>query len=348
MANAVQWIRNATPGKDVIDAETGTRHDPYRTISWLSGSSGPAGSLTREELSSRQSRCVVKTRYLRSPSTWVVAVLAVQMPLGVDVPPDTSGVTQTSSHPTALYEPEHNGDGEAPTRGEGPGTTIRLGGGAGSYMTFVRDCDHRKIASARHGFGDVAAEVSHRFEGGVETGIRGGYVDNGFAFQEPSEDVYPVPVGEEREVYYVNPYIGPETRHFGLGVGVIWASDPLIRAPEEDFHGQVILDAGQEYYPSGHLRIGPRSAHFSLRVLEGFPVCSGGGIVDMGVGWRTIRVRGFAGMSVGGVYDGAGLLLNLSFDTSDRLEIGTNLRLGISEGDAEYGGGLVLGWHLGR
>jgi len=211
-------------------------------------------------------------------------------------------------------------------------------------MTFVRDCEGRVVESTRQDFSDVAAEVNHRFQSGAEAGIRGGYVDNGFVFLEPSEDPYVALAGEERGVYYVNPYIGPESRRFGLGVGVIWASDPLLNG---DLNvGRVTAEAGHRYYPSGHLRIGPRSTHFSLRVLEGLPICSGGGIVDMGVGWRTNHVRGFAGMSGSGLYDGVGVVLNLTLNASDRLEIGTNLRLGGSEGAAEYGGGLVLGWRL--
>ena len=83
-----------------------------------------------------------------------------------------------------------------------------------------------------------------------------------------------------------------------------------------------------------------------MRVLEGLPVYSGGGVFDMGIGAVSSRARFWSGLTFGGIYDGVGLLFNLSFNAGRHLELGTNLRLGASEGEEEYGIGITLGWRL--
>ena len=264
-------------------------------------------------------------------SVWAVAFLVAPMAVGVRVPGDTLD---------AFVDPTSQS-----------GTTFRVAAGGGQYMSFTRDCDGNVITSNTHDFRDVGAEINHRFDNPVELGVKGGYADDGRLFAQPGQTgLFNLRDWEEMGVYYLNPYFATEFDKFGIGIGVIGATGSLNTSLEEEDHigNQLYGETGTHYYPTGHLRFGRReSTHFSMSILEGLPIYSGGGTFEFGLGTRPAPSVGmWFGPTFGGVYDGAGFLLKLSIDASRAFEIQPNVRWGFSEGSMEYGFGVSLGYRL--
>jgi len=262
----------------------------------------------------------------------LVAFLITPMAVGVYVPGDTLDT---------VVEP-----------GSESSTTFRVAAGGGQYMSFTRDCDGGVVTRNREDFRDVGAEIQHSFNGTVELGARGGYTEDSRVFApDPPPATFDPRDWEEKGVYYVNPYFASESDRFGIGAGLIVATGSLNTNYQEDefrignqFEGQ----NGIHYYPSAHLRFGRnRSTYVSVHFLEGLPLYSGGGALDLGIGARLApRVDMWFGSTFGGVYDSGGVLLKLRIEVGDRFELQPNARMGFPAGETEYGLGLSLGYRV--
>jgi hypothetical protein len=211
-------------------------------------------------------------------------------------------------------------------------TSIRLGGGVGSYAIVTRGCDGQILTKRMEQFQDVGMEVNHRFarnSGGstVHVGVRGGHLADHRRFQANQYDP------GEAGTRYINPYIAMDEREIGLGIGVLFAQRRLYSNE----------DPKAKRYATGHLRIGSTSTkYFSMSVLENVPLYSGGGFLDAGFGFRASPWADvWVGGSFGGTYDSPGMLFKLNLRPHRRWSIGTNIRYGALDG--ENGVGFVLG-----
>ena len=145
---------------------------------------------------------------------------------------------------------------------------------------------------------------------------------------------------------YVNPNVAIELRRFGLGLGIVAADAPL--------HRLLLLDEGEWHraegvLPSGHLRIGSRRGYFSLRLLEGMPLVSGGGLLNAGIGFEPApNAAVWIGLSAPGPYDRPGGLMEAAIPVRRDLHLQIGARYGSTAGVPEYGFSIGLSYRSRR
>jgi hypothetical protein len=214
---------------------------------------------------------------------------------------------------------------------------VGLHGGGGQVVSVLRDCEGNQLAAAKGRYVDVTAgvELNHRFESGIVgvIGIRGGYLDSDLGW--PAAGVYT----DDREPLrysYANPYVAIETRNVGIGFGYVSGAIPFDLG---DNTGSVPMSA--------HLRIGRRDAlQIRLSLNENLPLASGGGFVNLGVGYPVGRgVRLYSGASTG-FYDGWGLVQKAAVPLSARFALDLCARFGSAAGAFEGGFAAGLRYNL--
>jgi hypothetical protein len=202
------------------------------------------------------------------------------------------------------------------------GTQIEIAGGAGEYAFLSRGCNgeilRRHPASFREGALRVQQSIGH---GGFALGVRAGTVRDDLAGGDgivspavpaPNEPQPPREVSTNR---YLNPYFTYDTPQGSVGGGYVWHEREFPTAGEgaREFTDRPLNDM------SAHVRFGSERQYFEVRWMEGMPLYSDGGLLNIGVGGRPEggRVTFFAGLGAGGPYEGAGLAFRVGCDVGD-------------------------------
>ena len=246
----------------------------------------------------------------------VLAPLALSLPLaiGVEVPPDSS-LTQ-----------------------------VRVGGGGGSYLAVVRDCNGNVLDERATDFTSVGASIEHSRNQFV-VGVHGGYIDDGRGFVP---DTYPLPstLPPSESFFYLSPQLGMNTARAGFTVGFVYSSRPMA---SWDDTNTILIDGNplaftrsqRHYVPSAALRLGnPASLYVSAHWLSLFPLYSGGDYSAIGMGGRPFDgVNLWGGIGGGGPYAHGGALLMGEIALTDRVWFGLQSRFGRAD---EYGLGVSL------
>jgi len=247
-----------------------------------------------------------------------VAALGAMMPVAVEIPAandDTTGA-----------------------RGE---TRLRVAAGTGSYAFVARGCEGQVVGQVPVDFHDASAALEHRF-GGIPllVGVRGGVIEDRIGRSEGS--LFPeVPEDHTVTTRYVNPYVSLEQPESGFGLGWVAHEGEFLTAGEQA--------RTQSSHPlndlSVHFRIGHLDrVHFLAQWMESEPLYSGGGYLTVTVGGPVpnskLELRG--GMSAGGPYEGAGLIVRASYPVTEGLRVDLRGRGGASGGKSAAGVGVGL------
>lgn len=209
--------------------------------------------------------------------------------------------------------------------------SISIGGhtGVGSVATVLRGCGGEVLEKEKNNFNDYSGSAEAGLALGNQTklfmGIRAGK-------WEAKEAKFPVRAGEP--VYYpvsftyYNPYVAVESHKYGLGIGLISGPVPTSLYDEDHPKGKAEV--------SFHLRLGSlEKGYFGISFAENQPLISGGGLFDIGAGYRVgKRFDMFTGASAG-FYDRLGFLQQIGFKANRNISFDLNFRLGQSEGISE-------------
>ena len=233
---------------------------------------------------------------------------------------------------------------EVPAARDSVGSETRLSviGAVGRYSIIDRGCDGQVLRTHPRTFTEGGLEAQHRFGNGVTLGTRAGTMSVRAKNLRTETDysTYPYTVTVVTETFswsrrYVNPSLSIETPSFGFGGGWVWA-DPPFRADSSD------PDDGFDLQQSFHLRIGSLDRrYFRIAAMENVPLNAGGGDVEVGVGGHLGRQWDlYAGLAVGGPFDGAGIGAKLDYRVHPHAAISLRGRLGNGGGEAQNGLGL--------
>jgi hypothetical protein len=177
------------------------------------------------------------------------------------------------------------------TDSDHPSTVIELLGGTGSYAEITRDCSGRVTSVRDIPYSDYGVAVSHKISV-LKLRVAGGAT----GAQNTAEVVGPANTGSK--LYpYITPQIGLNTRYFGLDVGYLFplsskSTSPSGYSRHEDQKGSV----------SGMLRLGREDGvHFSASIANNLPLSTGGGLVDMGLGFTLGSPRSRLWLGVGAI-----------------------------------------------
>jgi hypothetical protein len=217
--------------------------------------------------------------------------------------------------------------------------TLEGHAGTGQVVSVIRDCSGNAVSSEKSTYSDFAGALQYSIRTGegnfIVMGIRGGRLHSDYM---PASRYFSqlIPHGYEYEYSYWNPYVALESPYVGLGIGY------LSEAPAYEF------GENESSTPlSAHLRFGNYSAlHFLGTLNENLPLTSGGGYINLGVGYPAgNRAQMFTGFSAT-PYDQLGLIQKISWQLSDRFDLDLNGRVGNAGGKFEGGISLGLRYHL--
>ena len=208
--------------------------------------------------------------------------------------------------------------------------------GGGNYLQVVEDCSGDNIATTGVGnYSDAGVGFEFRDYNGVLVGTRGGvFRHSGGSLQEWGEEV----AGEETG-WWVNPYIGGDSRRAGFKVGLV------------HHEGRIDPNGGpaESLTPSFSLRIGNRrTVYWTGSFGESFPIYSGGGYgIYTGFGGRPAKRLGvWMGAGVGLPYDEdtLGLLLQTETRLTRRLSVDLIGRIDARESTDQAGVAVGITW----
>ncbi|MEZ4650270.1 MAG: hypothetical protein R3E97_16100 [Candidatus Eisenbacteria bacterium] len=232
--------------------------------------------------------------------------------------------------------------GYQPTETDSSGVSVGVFGGMGQAVSVLRDCSGRTVSEQAVQFSEQAFSFAFsqaKSSGAVAVvGVRGGYftTDDAHSVDHPDRTVH-------HEDWYVNPHVAIEGETVGVGFGLI---TPAISESVNDLGRPDpfdIWEADRSKIPvSCHLRLGPRDEAFLLAsVAENTPIYSGGGLVNIGLGYRVADgVRFFTGLTTG-FYEQPGVIQQASFDVpSTPIQLQLSARLG-EFGDMPESGGSI-------
>lgn len=217
--------------------------------------------------------------------------------------------------------------------------TLEGHAGTGQVVSVIRDCSGNAVSSENSTYSDIAGAIQYSVRTGegnfIVMGIRGGRLHSQFqTANRVFHDI--IPEGYEYEYTYWNPYVALEGPYVGLGIGY------MSEAPDYEFGGN------ESSTPlSAHLRLGNYSAlHFLGMLNENLPLASGGGYINLGLGYPAGNgVQLFTGFSAT-PYDQLGLVQKISWQLSDRFDLDFNGRAGNAAGSFEGSFSLGLRYHL--
>ena len=223
----------------------------------------------------------------------------------------------------------------SPDSGSGRGgeTRITVVGGVGRYALVDRGCEGQVLRTYPVRFREAGGSIEHRFSNDLAVGLRGGAAHEKVEYHRVATDSVEVVVSE-RDIAYLNPFVGLEARHVGFGVGWISGDDGF----------RLEVDGTERpRIPSTHLRIGSlEKTYVKLGLMEGVPLYTGGGYAEIGVGAHPHRLWNvYAGLN-GGPFDRGGLGLRLDYRVLPHWAIAGRARLGESGGERQNGVGVGL------
>lgn len=253
---------------------------------------------------------------LRNPHAWSLGAFIVLLPVAVEIPATS--------------------DSGRVMDGAGGETRVTVLAGGGHYAIIDRGCANEILRTHPHEFHEVAAEIQHRFAGGLTLGVRGGSLRDHSQATILDETVYPPReslVIQQRSNRYVAPWMGVETDGGGIGIGWMSSDGPLGSHPE-GWSGSA---------PTLHLRIGSLDrGYFKVSYLENIPLYSSGGVGELGFGIHPFRLSDwYFGLGAGDPYDGVGFVVKVDQRIADHLALAARGRFGNSGGEPQQG--LALG-----
>lgn len=225
---------------------------------------------------------------------------------------------------------------------------VGVHGGYGQVASVIRGCEGEVLHSEASSFSDVSyfayMTVPPGRRSAIVLGVRGGYWGSraGFA-RRLSKGVYGRSPERQINFSYVNPNLNIETKYVGMGIGYVFGEVPTrFKNFDDPFFVGPGLD--KTYRVSGHVRLGNvEKGYLAVSIAENTPLVSGGGIYEVGVGYRVGRsVYLFSGLA-GGFYNGCGFIQEGRFKLNSRLCLDVALRLGGSGGVSEnaISGGII-------
>ena len=218
--------------------------------------------------------------------------------------------------------------------------SVGVFGGTGQVASVLRDCSGAALRTEKSSFKDASGIASWTFNPQERTqviiGVRGGYWQASKARFATSRTGSTAETKLDFE--YFNPNISVKRKNVGIGLGLIFGHVPI---SFDNFNEKITV--------SGHLRLGNMNKfHIMFSSAENTPLISGGGIFDLGFGYRFGRdLRMFTGASAG-FYDRIGFLHQSRIRINNRFDTDITFRIG-GAGDAFEGslsGGLI--YRFGR
>lgn len=226
------------------------------------------------------------------------------------------------------------------------GVAVGVHAGKGQIASVIRDCNGNALHSEVSPYDDVSGSayltIPRADNLNFVLGVRGGRWNSTAGFATPVGPIFSGTYGRTSDTdvrfSYVNPSLSIEGTKAGLGFGLI-----LGDVPSSFGQGDNRLNY------SWHIRLGSmKKGHFIVSMAENEPLISGGGHVDVGIGYPTGKhSHMFTGVN-GGFYDRLGFLQQGRFRIIRPLSLDLSVRLGSAGGEFEGGfsGGLVF--HIGR
>jgi hypothetical protein len=167
-------------------------------------------------------------------------------------------------------------------------TWIDFLAGFGSFTQVIRDCSGNVIHHDDYPFFDGAISVRHTFGYGAITGKIGG-----FTAQKSTHNLDSL---SSRNLNYSSVYggvaLGLNTPFLGLDLGILYFNN---------IHSYYMLIEDSHFQPMGRLRLGFEDAwYFSVSIMDNDPLFSGGGMFDMGLGFRIAQSESSIWFGLGG------------------------------------------------
>lgn len=221
-------------------------------------------------------------------------------------------------------------------------TDVVLGfhGGKGQVATVIRGCDGGVIDSEGSKFTETCGSAYLSVPPGVRSpliiGIRGGKWESNARFANRSSTIK-----NEKKIRldYYNPNISIETKYYGFGIGYISGN---IKHELSNYRSND--DNSDKVKISWHCRFGNvEKGYLAFSYAENTPLISGGGLFDIGVGYKVSKsIHMFTGLGAG-FYDGTGFLQQIRVKPTSNLSLDFACRLGSSAGKSEsaFSGGIV-------
>ncbi len=196
-------------------------------------------------------------------------------------------------------------------------TRFRVAGGYNYYSLVVTDCMGRVTNHVPVHAYDGAVAVDHLFSGTpIRVGVRGGWTQDRLGGAAPASDLRGVEQHVTFHNRYVNPFVDLERPRGGFGIGWIAHDHEFITDDEESW-----WRTRQPFHDvSLHVRLGPEAGYLGISWMEGMPIYSDGGYLNVGVGGQPAgsRVSAFFGL-MGGPTHGTGVIGRLGFDATPAL-----------------------------
>ncbi len=260
----------------------------------------------------------MRIRMPRSAAPVVMGFLVV-MPLEVELPAEAdSADVPESARPLDTRRSQYELD-------------MAVGGGRFAIVPESCAPEPPPVLEANHVDGAIA--VTKRSRDGVVLGMRGGWIHDEVA----DPDSLPEGTSSERDIAYLNPWLGVEKYWFGICAGGVISTEkfPTAGADEE----RIPFSAG--------LRAGPPRIHAFVSIMESVPLQSGGGYLRLGLGTsRPGRYDVWAGVA-SEPHDESGLALGAEVRVAPSVSVLARARLGESEDIKENSIAGGVRFHLG-
>ena len=214
-----------------------------------------------------------------------------------------------------------------PESSDSSNTVIDFMFGLGKYAHVTYNCKGEATSVTKHSYFDYGAELTHKIDV-INLGIRGGELIINDAVHEATNNSkfqydYEVP---GYSTFYINPFVGLNTKFFELNGGVLWFSNNSIY--DYDNLAEYLLDPSSLQI-TGDIRIGNKEAlHFTSQYLSSIPLLTGS-IFDMGFGFgnKESRTITWLGLSFG-PFQNPGLSLKQNIQVTDNIDLLLKGRIG--------------------
>ncbi len=198
--------------------------------------------------------------------------------------------------------------------------------GLGKYADVSFNCKGQVTSVTKHSYVDYGAGFTHKIDV-INLGIRGGQLIIKDAVHEATnisifQNDYEVP---GYSTFYINPFVGLNTKYFELNGGVLWFSNTSIY----DFGNLDEYLFLRDLQITGDIRIGNREAfHFTSQYLSSIPLLTGS-IFDMGFGFgnKESRTITWVGLSFG-PFQNLGLSLKQKIQVTNNFDLLLKGRIG--------------------
>ena len=216
-------------------------------------------------------------------------------------------------------------------------TFVDLMLGLGKYANVTYNCEGQATSVTNYTYFDYGMGITHNIDV-LNLGFRSGGLTINDAHTENTNYSYPYYQYDYAipgySTFYVNPFIGLNTKYFELNGGVVWFSN------KPDYYSggldEYLINNNNNIQLSSDIRIGNKQAfHFTSQYLSSVPLLSGS-MFDMGFGFGSKESRNltWVGLSAG-PFQNAGIALRQSIEITDQFDILLKGRIGQIESNLE-------------